>query len=104
MEYTNMGNLNTWLAQQPNHRVSEQVALQLLQQIAKALYCLRSLKVAHRFLSSANLLLFPSDSDVPKIKITGFDLACEAQEGQMLQSVVGSPPYMVGHTHTDSHS
>jgi serine/threonine-protein kinase ULK2 len=95
LELCDMGDLNSWLAAQPGHRVTEQVAQQLIRQLAAGLYCLRGLNVVHRDLKPANILLCRSQTDVPTLKIADFGFARETQNSALLESFVGTPLYMV---------
>jgi serine/threonine protein kinase len=95
MEYCNLDNVELWLKTQPNGRVSESVARQIMRQVAKALYYLHALRIVHRALRATNLLLCSSNTDVPSVKLTGFYLARQVNADELMQTFAGAPLYMV---------
>ena len=94
LEMCELGDLSSYMAQQPNKRVSEGTAKKLMQDLAMGLRFLKSKNIIHRDLKPQNLLLTKKNGTL-WLKLADFGFAKELGAfDQMLTSMVGSPMYV----------
>lgn len=90
LEYCSGGDLSHFI--RSKKRLPESVAQRFLQQLAKALQCLRSHNIAHMDLKPQNILL--SSKSHPILKLGDFGLAQYLHSDTEASSLRGSPLYM----------
>lgn len=96
MEYYSEGDLNKYLCNQPEKKLSEsQTAWTLLQLLAGVRY-LHTKKVVHRDLKMLNILVYAIRAFGPMVKVTDFGLSkmCGLADDSADLHRVGSFPYM----------
>lgn len=89
-EYVQGGSLFVWIKQR-GFRVSEEIAKDIIRQIALAVDYLHSLGIVHRDIKLENILLDTSAGIKPKI--IDFGLSCILGPGQHSQEAVGTLKY-----------
>ncbi|KAG8147029.1 hypothetical protein E2320_014098 [Naja naja] len=74
--------------------LSEDEAIEFLQQILLGLAYMHALRIAHFDLKPENIMLLVKDAPNPKIKIIDFGLAQKLEEGVAYKSLCGTPQYI----------
>nr|XP_056709546.1 death-associated protein kinase 2-like [Euleptes europaea] len=74
--------------------LTEEEAIEFLQQILKGVAYMHSCHIAHFDLKPENIMLFQKDVPNPRIKIIDFGLAQKLEEGAAFKSLCGTPQYI----------
>jgi len=101
MEHCNCGDLAGLIRQPKYKKMPEELARDLVTQLAAGLRCLRHLSVVHRDLKPQNLMLSEDPAYLAthpeskfKLIIADFGLARQIKTTSLTYSIVGSPRYM----------
>ncbi|KAM3825225.1 death-associated protein kinase 2-like isoform 3-T3 [Vipera latastei] len=92
LEFIQGGELFDFIAEK--ELVSEDEAIEFLQQILLGLAYMHARRIAHFDLKPENIMLLEKEAPHPKIKIIDFGLAQKLEEGVAYKSLCGTPQYI----------